>query len=169
MRQLKLGIANKIFSLALLLLAFTVALACYLLLHVSRMQDEVELIARREAPLAASLSRLNEYGLTRRLSFERWIGALQSRELDQTIIDEASRSYREHDELLRQEDAAIKTLLAMPVQADPRHEKIKVVRAILEQLEEAYPAITARQKEIVRLYASGQYAKARDLLMVLTR
>ncbi len=167
MRQLKLGIANKIFSLALLLLAFTVALACYLLLHVSRMQDEVELIARREAPLAASLSRLNEYGLTRRLSFERWIGALQSRELDQTIIDEASRSYREHDELLRQEDAAIKTLLAMPVQADPRHEKIKVVRAILEQLEEAYPAITARQKEIVRLYASGQYAKARDLLMVM--
>ncbi len=52
--SLKLGIANKIFSLALLLMAFTVTLAC------KPSQNEVELIATREAPLAASLSKLNE-------------------------------------------------------------------------------------------------------------
>ena len=65
----RLSIAKKIFGLAVLLLCLTVVLACFLLWHVSRLQDEMEAIAQREAPLAAALSKLDEYGLRRRLAF----------------------------------------------------------------------------------------------------
>ena len=85
----RLSIATKVFGLAVLLLCLTMALACFLLWHVDRLQDELEIIAKREAPLAASLSRLDEYGLRRRLAFERWFGALNSPKPNQEIITEA--------------------------------------------------------------------------------
>ena len=48
----RLSIAMKVFGLAVLLLCLTVALACFLLWHVTRLQGEMNLIVQREVPLA---------------------------------------------------------------------------------------------------------------------
>jgi hypothetical protein len=74
----RLSIAMKVFGLAVLLLCLTVALACFLLWHVTQLQGEMNVIVQREVPLANSLADLNEYGLRRRMAFERWFGALDA-------------------------------------------------------------------------------------------
>ena len=70
------SIAAKIFGLALFLLVLTVALAGFLLWEVARTQDFLDVVAHRDVPLTESVSRIHEFGLRRRLAFERWFGAL---------------------------------------------------------------------------------------------
>jgi adenylate cyclase len=157
----------KVFGLAVILLCLTVALAGFLLWHVDRLQDDLEIIARREAPLAASLSRLDEYGLRRRLAFERWFGALNASKPNQEIITEAQGNYQVFTDKLHQEFATAKQLLANVPAQDRQREKLSAVRAVLGQIEAAYPVISARQAQVLDLQAAGQHHRANDLVNVL--
>jgi hypothetical protein len=47
----RLSIATKVFGLAVLLLCLTAVLAGFLLWRVDLLQDKLEIISRREAPL----------------------------------------------------------------------------------------------------------------------
>ena len=111
----RLSIAIKIFGLAVLLLCLTVVLAGFLLWHVSRLQDEMAAIAQREAPLAAALSKLDEYGLRRRLAFERWFGALNAPRPNQEVLTEAQTNYDAFTERLNHEFVKAMQLLDSPV------------------------------------------------------
>jgi class 3 adenylate cyclase len=163
----RLSIAVKIFGLAVLLLCLTVALAGFLLWHVTRLQGDMNVIVQREVPLAKSLSDLDEYGLRRRLAFERWFGELNASRPNEDVLIEAQSNYRIFTERLHQEFATAKKLLDIKV-ADERHlEKIGEIRAILTQIEAAYPIISKRQRQVLDLQAAGQADRADDLLTVL--
>ena len=71
-------IAAKIFGLAIILLLLTIALAGFLLYEVTRTKQDLTVVANFDVPLTQSLARLHEFGLRRRLAFERWFGALNS-------------------------------------------------------------------------------------------
>ena len=160
-------IATKIFGLAVLLLCLTVALSCFLLWHVTRLQKEMNGIVQREVPLANSISDLNEYGLRRRLAFERWFGTLDAPRPNQNVIKEAQANYAEFTERLNQEFATAKKLIDIKVVEDRYREKLGEIRAVLAQIEASFPIISARQRQALELQTAGQYERAQELLNVL--
>ena len=74
----KQTIAAKIFGLALFLLLLTIGLAGFLLWEVARTEQNLEIVAHLDVPLTDSISSIHEFGLRRRLAFERWFGALNA-------------------------------------------------------------------------------------------
>ena len=85
-------IAAKIFGLAIILLLLTIALAGFLLYEVTRTKQDLTVVANFDVPLTQSLARLHEFGLRRRLAFERWFGALNAAEPNREIVAEELRS-----------------------------------------------------------------------------
>jgi hypothetical protein len=65
---------QQIFGLAIILLLLTIGLAGFLLLEVARTKQDLQVVARLDVPLTISVARLDEFGLRRRLAFERWFG-----------------------------------------------------------------------------------------------
>src|SRR5438094_8448493 len=86
-------IAAKIFGLAIILLLLTIALAGFLLYEVTRTKQDLTVVANFDVPLTQSLARLDEFGLRRRLAFERWFGALNASEPNRAIVGEANEDY----------------------------------------------------------------------------
>src|SRR5262245_61173367 len=86
-------IAAKIFGLAVFLLLLTIALAGFLLHEVTRTKEALEVVAHFDIPLTQSVAQLDQFGLRRRLAFERWFGALNAVDPNQEIISEASANY----------------------------------------------------------------------------
>ena len=164
----RLRIATKIFGLAVLLLCLTVALAGFLLWHVTRLQRQMQVIVQREVPLANSLADLNEYGLRRRLAFERWFGTLEAPQPNQKVIKESQADYAECSERLKQEWATAKKLLDLKVAEDRHREKLGEIRGSLAQLEASVAIILARQRQALELQTAGQFDRAQDLLNVLS-
>ena len=140
----RLSIAKKIFGLAVLLLCLTVVLACFLLWHVTLLQGELQVITQRKIPLIVSLSRLNEYGLRRRLAFERWFGALDAARPNEEVIKEAQANYTEFTERLNQEFVTAKMLLDFKAPEDRDRETLTKGLAILPQIEAAVHIISTR-------------------------
>jgi len=163
----RFSIATKIFGLAVLLLCLTVALAGFLLWHVTRLQRDMSVIAQRELPLATSLSDLDEYGLRRRLAFERWFGGLNAPRANQEVLTEAQTNYRVFTERLNQEFVTAKKLLDIKAADDRNLEKLGEIRAILTQIEATYPIISKRQQQVLELQAAGHHERADDMLAVL--
>jgi adenylate cyclase len=163
----RLSIAKKVFGLAVILLCLTVALACFLLWHVDKLQDELEVIARREVPLAASLSRIDEYGLRQRLAFERWFGALNSPQPNQETLTESRADYELFFQKLQAEFDLAKKLLKDPGKQDRNRDELAAVLAVLTQIEAAYPVIQNRQRQVLDLLTAGRPDRANDLDDVL--
>ena len=86
-------IAAKIFGLAIILLLLTIGLAGFLLYEVTRTTEDLTVVANFDVPLTQSLARLDEFGLRRRLAFERWFGALNAAEPNREIVAEATENY----------------------------------------------------------------------------
>src|SRR6516225_9473973 len=86
-------IAAKIFALAIFLSFLTVALATYLMVEVRRTQHDLSALSQFNVPLLDAVSNVQEYGLRRRLAFERWFGALNAPHPNEEIIAEASKNY----------------------------------------------------------------------------
>ena len=77
-RAFQQTIAAKIFGLAVFLLLLTIGLAGFLLWEVARTEQALKIVAHLDVPLTESISRIHEFGLRRRLAFERWFGALDA-------------------------------------------------------------------------------------------
>jgi hypothetical protein len=77
-RAFKQTIAAKIFGLAVFMLLLTIGLAGFLLWEVARMEEALKIVAHLDVPLTECISRIHEFGLRRRLAFERWFGALNA-------------------------------------------------------------------------------------------
>src|SRR5262249_54297729 len=103
LRAFKQTIAAKIFGLALFLLLLTIGLAGFLLWEVARTEQNLKIVAELDVPLTDSISSIHEYGLRRRLAFERWSGALDAAERNQEIISEAKTNYDSFDAKLTNE------------------------------------------------------------------
>jgi len=167
-------IAAKIFGLAVFLLLLTIGLAGFLLHEVTRTTQALEVVAHFDVPLTQSVARLDEFGLRRRLAFERWFGALNAVEPNQQIIAEASANYTLFTRKLADQFAAARRIIgAYPRNlAGPGRETLAEVKTLLDQIEPAYQVLSTRQRELLDMQRAGEHEKANqqvDLLNDLQR
>jgi len=153
-------IAAKIFGLAVFLLLLTVGLAGFLLSEVTRTKQALEVVARFDLPLTQSVARLDEFGLRRRLAFERWFGALNAVEPNQEIIAEASANYTLFTRKLTDEFAAARRIIGAHPGSLAGRETLAEVKTLLDQIEPSYEIISTRQRELLDMQRAGEHEKA---------
>jgi len=161
---LKKSIGTRVFGLAVFLLALTIALVGFLLWQVAKLDRELQVLAHRDIPLANSFSRLDEFGLRRRLAFERMFGALNFSPPNEKILAEAQGNYDVFTGKLHDEFANAYQLLGSYDQVAGGNAELAAFTTLLRQMEAAYDPITARQKEILALGRAGDRERASLLL-----
>lgn len=160
-------IAAKIFGLAIILLLLTIALAGFLLYEVTRTTQDLTIVANFDVPLTQSLARLDEFGLRRRLAFERWFGALNADEPNREVIAEATENYALFSRKLADQFSTARRIIeAYPENAPGSHTLVEV-ETLLNQIEPAYQIINTRQREVLDLQQAGQHDKANEQLNLL--
>lgn len=166
MMKIHKGIAARIFSLALVLLLFTIVLAVFLLNEVRVANREVQLLRDREIPLQLAIGQIEEAGLRRRLAFERWYGALNASSPHPEIVAEAKNNYFLFTTRVDEAFAdALRQLKAYP--PGSRDADLAEIRTRLAQLQEGYPDVTRRQKELLALQQSGHQAEVAQQIGLL--
>jgi adenylate cyclase len=160
-------IAAKIFGLAIILLLLTIALAGFLLYEVTRTKEDLTVVANFDVPLTQSLARLHEFGLRRRLAFERWFGALNAVEPNREIVAEATENYALFSRKLTDEFSNARRVIdAYPKNAPGSH-TLAEVETLLDQIQPAYQIINNRQREVLDMQTAGQHDKANQELNLL--
>jgi len=158
------SIGTRVFGLALLLLTLTIALVGFLLWQVARLQGELQLLTHRNIPLASSFSRLDEYGLRRRLAFERMFGALNLNPPNEQILTEGQANYDLFTKKLYDEFGVAEALLADAGEQEIRSAELAVFSELLKQIKAAYGAMLPRQQEALDLQRKGDHEHANLLL-----
>jgi adenylate cyclase len=162
-------IAAKIFGLAVFLLLLTIALAGFLLHEVTRTKQALEIVAHFDVPLTQSVWRIDEFGLRRRLAFERWFGALNAAEPNQQIIAESSSNYALFTRKLTDEFTAARRIIdAYPNDlGSSGRATLAEVKTLLDQVEPAYQIISTRQHELLDMQEAGEHEKANQRVDLL--
>jgi class 3 adenylate cyclase len=160
-------IAAKIFGLAVFLLLLTIGLACFLLHEVTRTKQALEVVAQFDVPLTLSVARLDEFGLRRRLAFERWFGALNADEPNQQIIAEASANYTLFTRKIADEFAAARRIIGAYPGSEAGRETLAEVKTLLDQIEPAYQVVSTRQRELLDMQRAGEHEKANQQIDLL--
>jgi adenylate cyclase len=160
-------IAAKIFGLAIILLLLTIGLACFLLFEVTRTTRDLTVVANFDVPLTQSVARLHEFGLRRRLAFERWFGALNAAEPNPEIVAEATENYALFTRKLTEEFSAARRIIGAYPKNAPGSQTLAEVATLLDQIEPAYQIINNRQREVLGMQVAGQHDKANQQLNLL--
>jgi class 3 adenylate cyclase len=160
-------IAAKIFGLAIILLLLTIGLACFLLFEVTRTTQDLTVVANFDVPLTQSVARLHEFGLRRRLAFERWFGALNAAEPNPEIVAEATENYTLFTRKLTEEFSAARRIIGAYPKDAPGGQTLAEVATLLDQIEPAYEIINNRQREVLGMQLAGQHDKANQQLNLL--
>jgi adenylate cyclase len=160
-------IAAKIFGLAIILLLLTIALAGFLLYEVTRTKQDLTVVANFDVPLTQSLARLHEFGLRRRLAFERWFGALNAAEPNREIVAEATENYALFTHKINEEFSTARQIINDYPRNTPGSQTLAEVKTLLDQIEPAYQIISNRQQEVLELQLAGQHDKANEQLNLL--
>jgi len=160
-------IAAKIFSLAIILLLLTIALAGFLLYEVTRTKQDLTIVANFDVPLTQSLARLDEFGLRRRLAFERWFGALNAAEPNREIVAEATENYALFSRKLTDEFSTARRIIEGYPENAPGSHTLAEVETLLDQIEPAYQILNNRQREVLDLQLAGEHDKANARLNLL--
>ena len=160
-------IAAKIFGLAIILLLLTIALAGFLLYEVTRTKQDLTVVANFDVPLTQSLARLHEFGLRRRLAFERWFGALNAAEPNREIVAEATENYALFTRKLTDEFSTARRIIDAYPKNAPGSQTLAEVETLLDQIQPAYKTINNRQREVLDMQRAGQHDKANEQLNLL--
>jgi class 3 adenylate cyclase len=160
-------IAAKIFGLAIILLLLTIALACFLLYEVTRTKQDLTVVADFDVPLTQSVARLHEFGLRRRLAFERWFGALNAAEPNREIVAEASENYALFTGKITDEFATARRIIEAYPKNAPGSQTLAEVGILLNQIEPAYQIISNRQREVLDMQRAGKHEQANQHLNLL--
>ena len=141
-------IAAKIYGLAIILLLLTIGLACFLLFAVTRTTRDLTVVANFDVPLTQSLVRLHEFGLRRRLAFERWFGALNAPQPNPEVVTEVTQNYALFTRKLTDEFSAARRIIEAYPKDAPGSHTLGEVETLLDQIEPAYQIINNRQREL---------------------
>jgi class 3 adenylate cyclase len=160
-------IAAKIYGLAIILLLLTIALACFLLFEVTRTTQDLTVVANFDVPLTQSLGRLHEFGLRRRLAFERWFGALNAPQPNPEVVTEATRNYALFTRKLTDEFSTARHIISAYPKNAPGSQTLAEVATLLDQIQPAYEIINNRQREVLDMQVAGQHDKANQQLNLL--
>src|SRR5262245_58162653 len=135
-------IAAKIYGLAIILLLLTIGLAVFLLFEVTQTKQDLTVVANFDVPLTQSLARLDEFGLRRRLAFERWFGALNAAEPNREIIAEATENYTLFTRKLTEEFSTARRIIESYPESAPGSHTLAEVETLLDQIQPAYKTIS---------------------------
>jgi len=160
-------IAAKIFGLAIILLLLTIGLAGFLLFEVTRTKQDLTVVAVFDVPLTQSVARLHEFGLRRRLAFERWFGALNAPQPNPEIVAEATENYSLFTRKLTDEFSAARRIIGKYPKKSVGSQTLAEVETLLDQIEPAYQIINNRQREVLDMQLAGQHDKANQQLNLL--
>ncbi len=160
-------IAAKIFGLAIILLLLTIALAGFLLYEVTRTTQDLTVVANFDVPLTQSLARLHEFGLRRRLAFERWFGALNAAEPNREIVAEATENYALFTRKLTDEFSTARRIIDAYPENAPGSHTLAEVETLLDQIQPAYKTLNNRQREVLDMQRAGEHDKANEQLNLL--
>ena len=160
-------IAAKIFGLAIILLLLTIGLACFLLYEVTRTKHDLTVVANFDVPLTQSVARLDEFGLRRRLAFERWFGALNAPEPNPEIVAEATGNYALFTRNLTDEFSNARSIIDAYPKNAAGSKTLAEVETLLNQIEPAYQVISNRQREVLDMQRAGEHDKANQHLNLL--
>ena len=160
-------IAAKIYGLAIILLLLTIALACFLLFEVTRTKEDLTVVANFDVPLTQSLARLHEFGLRRRLAFERCFGALNAPQPNAEVVTEATQNYALFTRKLTDEFSAARRIIGAYPKNAPGSQTLAEVATLLDQIQPAYEIINNRQREVLVMQVAGQHDKAHQQLNLL--
>jgi len=160
-------IAAKIFGLAIILLLLTIGLACFLLFEVTRTKQDLTVVANFDVPLTQSVARVHEFGLRRRLAFERWFGALNAAQPNPEIVAEATENYAVFTRKLTEELSAARRIISAYPKNATGSQTLAQVETLLDQIEPAYQFINNRQREVLDMQLAGQHDKANQQLNLL--
>src|SRR5215510_10043874 len=160
-------IAAKIFGLAIILLLLTIALAGFLLYEVTRTKQDLTVVANFDVPLTQSVARLDEFGLRRRLAFERWFGALNAAEPNREVLAEASENYSLFTRRTTDEFGTARRIIEAYPKNAPGSQTLAEVETLLNQIEPAYQILNNRQREVLDLQRAGQHDTANQRLNLL--
>jgi class 3 adenylate cyclase len=160
-------IAAKIFGLAIILLLLTIALAGFLLYEVTRTTEDLTVVANFDVPLTQSLARLDEFGLRRRLAFERWFGALNAADPNREIVTEASENYTVFSRNLTDEFSNARRIIEGYPENAPNSHTLVEVNTLLDQIEPAYQILNNRQRQVLDMQLAGEHDKANEQLNLL--
>ena len=160
-------IAAKIFGLAIILLLLTIGLAGFLLYEVTRTTEDLTVVANFDVPLTQSLARLDEFGLRRRLAFERWFGALNAADPNREVVAEASENYTVFTRKLTDEFSTARHIIKAYPENAPGSHTLAEVETLLDQIEPAYQILNNRQGEVLDLQRAGDHDTANARLNLL--
>ena len=160
-------IAAKIFGLAIILLLLTIALAGFLLYEVTRTTEDLTVVANFDVPLTQSLARLDEFGLRRRLAFERWFGALNAADPNREVVAEGSENYKVFTRKLTDEFSTARHIIKGYPENAPGSHTLAEVETLLDQIEPEYQILNNRQREVLELQLTGEHDKANARLNLL--
>src|SRR5262245_20901954 len=160
-------IAAKIFGLAIILLLLTIALAGFLLYEVTHTTKDLTVVANFDVPLTQSVARLDEFGLRRRLAFERWFGALNAAEPNKEVVAEAARNYAFFTGKLADEFSSARRFIGGYPEDVASPQTLAEVGTLLDQIEPAYEVVSKRQRELLDLQRAGEHEKANQHLNLL--
>jgi adenylate cyclase len=160
-------IAAKIFGLAIILLLLTIGLAGFLLFEVTRTKQDLTVVAVFDVPLTQSVARLHEFGLRRRLAFERWFGALNAPKPNPEIVAEATENYALFTRKLTDEFSAARRIIGAYPKDAAGSQTLAEVEILFDQIEPAYQIINNRQREVLDMQRAGEHDKANQQLNLL--
>ena len=159
----KVSIAAKIFGLAVFLLCLTIALTAFLLWQVTELNNELRVIAKNLIPLQRSIANVNDFGLRRRLAFERLYGAYLSGRVGSDVVAEATTNYKLYTDRSDSEIGNAKKLLDSNARSAAYADKKAGIRALLNQVEDNYKLVLAQQNEVLALAREGQRDRAETI------
>jgi adenylate cyclase len=148
-------------------LVLTIALACFLLFEVTRTKQDLTVVANFDVPLTQSVARLHEFGLRRRLAFERWFGALNASEPNPEIVAEATENYTLFSRTLTEEFSAARRIIGAYPKNAAGIKTLAEIETLLDQVEPAYQIINNRQREVLDMQRAGEHDKANQQLNLL--
>ena len=88
-------------------------------------------------PLTQSLARLHEFGLRRRLAFERWFGALNADQPNREIVAEATQNYALFTRKLTDEFSTARRIIDAYPRNGPGSHTLAEVETLVDQLAQA--------------------------------
>ena len=154
------SIGTRILGLAAVLLALTIALVGFLLQQVEYLQRELTDLTQVDIPLSNALAQVDEFGLRRRLAYERIFGALNLDVPDEHTLKEAQANYDRFTVLLNEAIERAETLLSTEGDAAVHPTETAELRTLLRQVKAAYPAISEQQQRALEIQRTGDHAAA---------
>jgi class 3 adenylate cyclase len=163
---IRIGIATKIFALAVSLLGLTVALSVFGTWQTREIHRDLTRIAQVDLPLEELVKELDYIGLLRRMEFERWLAQLQrphpdAQELERIAASHGRLTHSGFDHVVH-----LKKILDEAPRDPADASDLAALRQEVDEVERVSPLITGLRLKIVSRQLAGDTADIPELMTI---